>query len=214
MVAWGGDLEPETLLLAYRKGIFPWPAPADDYPLLWFSPDPRAILDFNDLHIPASLVRARKKASFRFTIDQAFEQVIEACASTPRPGQDGTWITEEMKDAYLRFHKLGYAHSVEAWAREKDTLVGGIYGVAVDGVFSAESMFYRKPNASKLALLFLVEHLSKQGLGWMDIQMLTPHLKALGAKEISRAEFLKKWSREQASKKALFPDSPYQPALK
>ncbi len=191
VVAVGGDLHPDSLKLAYSQGIFPWPH--EDYPLLWFSPDPRAVLEFKDLHIPRSLAKARRRAldgSCRFTIDRAFPEVIELCSRVPRAGQGGTWITPEMKDAYLKTHKLGRAHSVELW--REDLLVGGIYGVDAGGAFAGESMFHLEPNASKLALLHLVEHLRERGLEWIDIQMLTPHMESLGAKEIAREEFLKK----------------------
>jgi leucyl/phenylalanyl-tRNA---protein transferase len=191
VVAVGGDLHPDSLRLAYRSGIFPWPH--EDYPLLWFSPDPRAILDFADLHVPRSLAKARRRAldsGCRFTLDQAFAEVIELCGQVPRAGQSGTWITPEMKEAYVRLHRLGHAHSVELW--REDLLIGGIYGVDAGGAFAGESMFHVEPNASKLALLHLVEHLRERGLDWLDIQMLTPHMEALGAKEIPRDRFLER----------------------
>ncbi|HUP57334.1 MAG TPA: leucyl/phenylalanyl-tRNA--protein transferase [Bdellovibrionota bacterium] len=191
VVAVGGDLHPDSLRLAYRSGIFPWPH--EDYPLLWFSPDPRAILDFADLHVPRSLAKAKRRAQdsgCRFTLDQAFAEVIELCGQVPRAGQSGTWITPEMKEAYVRLHRLGHAHSVELW--REDLLIGGIYGVDAGGAFAGESMFHVEPNASKLALLHLVEHLRERGLDWLDIQMLTPHMEALGAKEIPRDRFLER----------------------
>jgi leucyl/phenylalanyl-tRNA--protein transferase len=188
IVAVGGNLHPQTLLAAYRRGIFPWPA--DGYPMLWFSPPERAILELADLHVPRSLVRAKRQSSLELTIDRAFPQVIRSCAETTRPDQDGTWITTEVIIAYIRFHQLGHAHSIEAWRDGR--LVGGVYGVDVDGAFAAESMFYREPNASKLALLHLVDHLRARGLDWLDIQVVTPHMERLGAKEISREEFLRK----------------------
>lgn len=198
-MAFGGDLHPESLRLAYRQGIFPWPMETPGgkpLPLTWFSPNPRAILDFSELHIPRSLERARKRCTWRFTQNQAFEAVIRACARTPRPGQKGTWINSEMLQAYVRFHHEGCAHSVEVW--EGETLVGGIYGVDVDGAFAGESMFHLQPNASKLALLHLVDLLRQCGREWMDIQMMTPHLESLGAREISRDEFLEKLARAHA----------------
>jgi leucyl/phenylalanyl-tRNA--protein transferase len=188
IVAVGGDLHPDSLLMAYRLGIFPWPV--EGLPLLWFCPDQRAILEFTELHVPRSLARARRQSQLRFSIDEAFPEVIRACAGAPRPEQDGTWITREVITAYIRFHRLGYAHSVEAWDGQR--LVGGIYGVEIDGAFAAESMFYREPNASKLALLRLVEHLQARGLDWLDVQVMTPHMARLGAKEIEREEFLEK----------------------
>ncbi len=186
IVALGGDLEPESLLLAYRSGLFPWPI--DGLPLAWFCPPERAILEFGQIHIPRSLKKAIRTTLFRLTLNRAFQQVILACADAPRPGQEGTWITPEMLRAYSRFHELGYAHSVEVW--QDQTLMGGIYGVLVNGVFSAESMFHRAPNASKIALLHLVKFLQAQGLTWMDIQVMTPHMEKLGAKVISRDDFL------------------------
>lgn len=201
IVAIGGDLHPQSLLLAYRQGIFPWPV--EGLPLLWFCPAQRAILGFAALHVPRSLARARRRSTLRFTIDAAFPAVIRACASTPRPRQDGTWITPQILAAYTRLHRLSIAHSVEAWRR--DGLVGGVYGVDVDGAFAAESMFYEEPDASKLALLHLVEHLRSRGLDWLDVQVLTPHLARLGATAIRRDEFLEKLRDTRARGLRLFP---------
>ena len=201
ILAVGGDLHPETLRLAYRQGIFPWPV--EGLPLLWFSPPERAVLEFRDLHVPRSLARARRRARLHFSIDRAFAEVIGACAEMTRPGQDGTWITPQMRAAYVRLHRLGVAHSAEAW--DAGRLVGGVYGVDVDGAFAAESMFYRQPDASKLALLHLIEHLRDRGLDWIDIQVLTPHLARLGAKTISREEFLGRLLRTHARGLRLFP---------
>ncbi|MDX1932027.1 MAG: leucyl/phenylalanyl-tRNA--protein transferase [Capsulimonadales bacterium] len=201
IVAVGGDLRPETLLTAYRAGIFPWPH--EGYPLLWFCPERRAILDFSELHIPESLAKARRKTSLTFSIDTAFEQVIHSCRSTPRPDQDGTWITPRMKAAYLELHRLGYAHSVEV-RNEANELVGGLYGVSVDGVYSGESMFHRVSNASKLALLHLIDHLRDRGADFIDIQQLTPHMAALGAREIPREAFLDRWKAARARGLTLF----------
>jgi leucyl/phenylalanyl-tRNA--protein transferase len=188
LVAVGGRLTPRTVLRAYQQGVFPWPVPG--LPMLWFSPRERAILEFERLHVPRSLRRARRQTTLRFTIDRAFPAVIEGCAKAVRPGQDGTWITPEVIVTYTQLHRLGVAHSVEAWRGNE--LVGGVYGVDIDGAFAAESMFYREPNASKLALLFLVDHLRSRGLDWMDIQTMTPHMARLGARVISREEFLAK----------------------
>jgi leucyl/phenylalanyl-tRNA---protein transferase len=190
-VAAGGDLHPESLIRAYRSGIFPWPHPG--LPLLWFSPPRRAVLEFQDLHIARSLAQARRRLPFETTIDAAFRRVITSCARSLRPGQGGTWITPRMIAGYCRLHRLGRAHSVEVW--EAGRLVGGIYGVDANGAFSGESMFYSKPYASKLALLRLIEHLKSRGLEWLDIQVMTPHMKAMGAKEIPREEFLTKLAR-------------------
>lgn len=200
LVAIGGDLHPETLLLAYRSGIFPWPV--EDLPMLWFSPPQRALLQFDELHLSRSLRRALRQSSFVLTFDRAFERVIRACADVPRPGQEGTWITPPMLKAYVGLHQLGIAHSVEAWNGSE--LVGGLYGVAVDGMFAAESMFYRLPNASKMALLHLVEHLRGCGLDWIDIQMMTPHMRRLGAVSIPRAQFLEKLAATRARRLRLF----------
>ena len=199
----GGQLNAANLLRAYRRGIFPWPI--DDWPLTWFCPEERAILEFRDLHVPRSLARIRKQASFRFTIDQNFRGVIEACARARRAGEDGTWITPEMIRAYCDLHGSGHAHSVEAW--EGDELVGGLYGVDAGGAFAGESMFFLRPNASKLALLHLIEHLATRGLDWIDIQVMTPHMEALGAKLISRDRFLEKLARALARNLELFGSS-------
>jgi leucyl/phenylalanyl-tRNA--protein transferase len=186
IVAIGGDLHPQSILTAYRQGIFPWPV--EKLPLLWFSPPERGVLEFADLHVPRSLRAAQRRANFHFTIDRAFAAVIAACADTPRPEQHGTWITPAVVAAYTRLNRMGIAHSVEAW--HGDRLVGGVYGVDIDGAFAAESMFYAESNASKLALLHLVEHLAAVGLDWIDIQTLTPHMERLGAKAVGREAFL------------------------
>ena len=203
ILAVGGDLHPQSLLLAYRQGIFPWPM--DGVPLAWFCPPERGIVEFSEIHIPRSLTAVQKRAPYRLTIDRAFESVIRSCAALPRPGQDGTWITDEMVEAYTTFHRIGHAHSVEAWLG--DELVGGMYGVDVDGAFAGESMFYLKPNASKLVLLYLFDHLKKRGLDWMDIQVLTPHMEALGAKLIPRDLFLDRLAQTRKRGLRLF-DSP------
>lgn len=201
VVAVGGDLHPDSLLLAYRHGIFPWPV--EGLPLLWFCPAERGVLEFARLHVPRSLARARKRTTLRFTIDAAFVQVIRACANTPRPGQEGTWITPQIVAAYTRLHRLGIAHSVEAWNGTR--LVAGVYGVDIDGAFAAESMFYSEPNASKLALLHLIDHLRSRGLDWLDTQVLTPHVTRLGARAMPRDEFLEKLRRTRARGLHLFP---------
>jgi len=200
IVGVGGRLDPETLVRAYRRGIFPWPV--EGLPLLWFCPRERAILEFSRLHVGRSLARARRQSGLRFTVDAAFGAVIRACAATPRPGQDGTWITEEIESAYTRLHALGIAHSVEAW-RGRD-LVAGVYGVVVDGAFAAESMFHREANASKLALLHLVDHLAAAGLDWIDIQVMTPHLARLGAHVVPRKQFISRLARTRERGLSLF----------
>ena len=201
LVAVGGNLLPETLLAAYRRGIFPWPI--ESWPLTWFSPQERAILVFDEMHIARSLARERRRTRLRFTIDQDFRGVIESCARAVRPHEEGTWITRAMIEAYCELHGRGAAHSVEAW--EGEELVGGIYGVDAGGAFAGESMFYLKPNASKLALLRLVEHLSARGLAWLDIQVMTPHMHALGAKLVGRDEFLDRLAAELSRGRVLFP---------
>ncbi len=189
VVGIGDDLAPETLRWAYGHGIFPWPM--DSMPLLWFCPPARAVLEFDTLHVPHRLARQRRRCPYTFTLDTAFDQVLDACRRAPRPGQSGTWITPALQQAFSRFHQTGDAHSVEAWNAEGQ-LVGGLYGVASGGAFGGESMFHLAPNASKLALLFLIDYLGAQGVRWMDIQMMTPHMEVLGAVHIPRALFLDK----------------------
>lgn len=186
IIAIGEDLNIETLRDAYRHGIFPWPH--DELPLPWFSPRRRTVIFFDELHVGRSLRRTVKRAPFQFSIDRAFERVIAACAAVPRREGEGTWIGPEIIRAYTRLHKAGEAHSVEAW--EGDELVGGLYGVDSGGVFTGESMFHDRPDAPKLALLHLVGHLSARGATWLDCQIMTPHMRALGAREIPRARFL------------------------
>lgn len=188
LVAVGGDLREDTLLEAYASGIFPWPQRGA--PLLWHSPDPRGVLDFDDLVVPRSLRRQMRRGGFRFTADQAFPAVIRACAHTPRAGQSGTWITAPMTRAYERLHALGYAHSVECWQGPR--LVGGLYGVDVAGVFSGESMFHAESGASKACLVETVRRLKALGRSWMDVQMVTPVTGMLGAREVPRREFLRR----------------------
>jgi leucyl/phenylalanyl-tRNA---protein transferase len=185
IIAIGEDLSPETLREAYRHGIFPWPH--HELPLPWFSPRRRAVLFFDELHVGRSLRRSEKRAPFRFTIDRAFDDVIRACASVAREDQ-GTWIGPEIIRAYGRLHRDGDAHSVEAW--DGDELVGGLYGVDSGGVFTGESMFHLRPDASKLALLHMIGHLRERGATFLDCQIMTPHMRALGAREIPRARFL------------------------
>lgn len=189
IVGIGGDLDIESLRLAYRQGIFPWPI--EGMPLPWFCPHQRGILEFSALHVPRSLSRALRKSSWTYSIDRDFKNVIESCAEQHQP----TWITPEMLDAYLALYRAGFAHSIEV--REGDQIVGGIYGVDCDGAFACESMFYLKPNASKAALLHLIEHLRARGLDWIDIQMVTPHMEALGAREVTRDVFLDRLSATQ-----------------
>lgn len=182
----GGDLSPQRLLAAYRAGIFPWFSAGD--PLLWWSPDPRMVLFPHEFRISRSLRRTLRSGRFEVRLDTAFAEVIGACAETPRPGQDGTWITQAMQDAYRRLFELGFAHSVETWL--DDQLVGGLYGIAIGRMFYGESMFSRQSDASKVATAHLARHLAAKGFGMIDCQMNTPHLASLGAREIPRSEFL------------------------
>lgn len=200
IIGFGGDLSIENLRRAYRNGIFPWHI--DGLPLPWFCPEKRAILEFDELHIPKSLRKAWRKTEFEFTIDRDFRAVIENCSIVERKHETGTWITPEFIEAYTEFHRTGDAHSVEVW--EDETLVGGLYGIDAGGVFCGESMFHRRSNASKLALLFLIEHLETRGATWIDIQVMTPHFEVLGAKEIKRNEFLDKLEKTQAENLRLF----------
>jgi len=185
IVAFGGDLSPSRLLLAYRSGIFPWYSVGD--PILWWSPDPRLVLNLDDFIVRKSLRKRLKHFEIRF--NTAFGEVIRACASTPRPGQEGSWILPEMIEAYEVLHAMGYAHSVEAW--QEGRLVGGLYGVEVGGMFCGESMFAHVSDASKAAFAALVEHLKVRGSEMIDAQVPTEHLKSLGAVEITRDDFLK-----------------------
>jgi leucyl/phenylalanyl-tRNA---protein transferase len=187
LIAVGGDLSSERLLEAYRLGIFPWYS--EDQPILWWSPDPRFVLELEDFHVSRSLHKTLRKRIFQVTLDRAFEEVITACAAVPREGQNGTWITPEMQEAYIHLHGLGYAHSVETWL--EGDLVGGLYGVSLGKGFFGESMFHRKTDASKVALTVLVEKLKSWKFHFIDAQMSTDHMKSLGAKEISRRIFLK-----------------------
>ena len=188
LLAVGGDLSSERLLEAYRLGIFPWYS--GDEPILWWSPDPRLVLDLGDFKISRSLRKTLNKEIFDVTFDRAFGDVIRACALAPRDGQRGTWITDDMQEAYVRLHKLGYAHSVESWFDGK--LAGGLYGVSLGKAFFGESMFHRTADASKVALAALVERLKLWKFHFIDAQMTTPHLLRLGAKELPRRVFLKR----------------------
>ncbi len=201
VVAFGTPLTVNNVREAYLKGIFPWHT--DNIPLPWHCPEWRAVLDFNDLRIPRSLQKARRNTSLTFTIDHDFDAVMSECALARRPRQGGTWITSEFEQVFGQLHRDGMAHSVEAWD-DNGVLVGGLYGVDAGGVFCGESMFYRKDNASKLALLFLIDHLKARGSTWLDSQVMTPHFEALGAKEIGRKEFLAKLRKTQDAKLTLF----------
>lgn len=187
LVGVGGDLEPGTVLAAYRHGLFPMPLGGRG-PLGWWSPDPRAVVPLDGLRRPRSLRRSVRRYEVR--VDTAFEQVVEACGDPQRPHG---WITPEIRAAYTRLHRLGWAHSVEAWSLDDGQLAGGLYGVAIGGLFAGESMFHRRSDASKVALVGLVDLLRAAGdpsRRVLDVQWLTPHLASLGAVEVSRASYV------------------------
>jgi len=186
LLAVGGDLSPDRLLLAYAMGIFPWYN--EGQPILWHSPDPRLVLQTCELHVSRSLERTLRRGAFRITFDAAFGRVVDACAAAGRPGQQGTWITGEMRRAYKRLHRLGYAHSAEAW--QGNRLAGGLYGICLGGAFFGESMFAREPDASKAAFVSLVRQLQRWGIALIDCQLATEHLERFGAREWPRAQFL------------------------
>lgn len=188
LLAVGGDLEPERLLAAYRAGIFPWPLLGSGGPMLWFSPDPRLVLYPERFRTSRSLRRELRREPFEVAIDTRFREVIVACAGNPRPGQRGTWITGPLIDAFERLHRLGHAHSVECL--QDGELVGGLYGVSVGGAFFGESMFTRRSNASKIALVRLVRCLEQWGYAFVDCQQVTGHMLRFGAEEIPRSRFL------------------------
>lgn len=187
LLAIGGDLSPERLLQAYSHGIFPWYS--DDSPILWWSPDPRAVLFPENFKVSKSFRQIINAKKFSITFDNEFSNVMRHCAFIPREGQEGTWITDEMIDAYHVMHELGYAHSVEAYASGK--LVGGLYGISIGKVFFGESMFHTMSDASKIALYYLVGRLKFNGFRLIDVQQKTRHLTSLGATMISRGEFMK-----------------------
>ncbi len=186
IVAWDGDLNPSRLLLAYRNGIFPWYSA--NGPILWWSPNPRLIMELDDFKLSKSLKKSMKKFTYKF--DTAFEQVMVECSKIPRGNQDGTWIQDDIIEAYTNLHGMGVAHSVESYYDGE--LVGGLYGLVVGGVFCGESMFAKKSDASKSAYAVLVKHLKYWGYSFIDCQVPTEHLKSLGAKEVAREFFLEK----------------------
>ena len=186
LLAVGGDLSPERLLLAYQNGIFPWFD--NDSIILWWSPDPRMVLFPNEIKVSKSMKKVIRNKQFRLTKNTCFEKVLEYCSSVPREGQDGTWITETMKTAYIKLHKNGIAQSYEVW--EEDKLVGGLYGVDLGHVFCGESMFSLASNASKFAFIKLAEELLLKEYKVIDCQLHTDHLASMGAKEIARKDFM------------------------
>jgi leucyl/phenylalanyl-tRNA--protein transferase len=187
LIAVGGDLSPERLLEAYRRGIFPWPD-RERGPLPWFCPDPRFVLYPSELRVSRSLRQRARSGRYEVRLDTAFADVVAACAAAPRPGQRGTWITRAMAAAYADLHALGWAHSAESWRGGR--LVGGVYGVALGGAFFGESMFHRETDASKVALVALVGQLRRWGFRLVDCQMPTDHLARFGARAVPRARFL------------------------
>jgi leucyl/phenylalanyl-tRNA--protein transferase len=192
LLAVGGDLSPERLLLAYKNGIFPWFN--EESLILWWSPDPRMVLFPEQIKVSKSMRKVLRDQTFRLTQNTCFERVMEYCATVKREQQEGTWITEEMRDAYLSLHDRGIAKSYEVW--EDDTLVGGLYGVDLGTIFCGESMFSLKTNASKFAFIKLAEDLKERNYQLIDCQLYTDHLASLGAEEIPRKEFLKLLKRQ------------------
>ncbi len=186
ILAFGGDLQPERLMLAYRNGIFPWYNEGE--PIIWYSPDDRMVLFPKELKISKSMRQIMRNNTFRITSNIAFEQVIDQCQNSPRKDQLGTWITNDMRNAYLKLHKLGFAKSIEVW--NGDDLVGGLYGIDLGHVFCGESMFSTASNASKLAFIYLVQKLEKENYNLIDCQVYTEHLESLGAREIGREAFM------------------------
>jgi leucyl/phenylalanyl-tRNA---protein transferase len=184
LVAVGGDLKPGTLILAYRNGIFPWTT----HPITWWSPDPRTIIPLGGLHVSRSLRKVLRSSRFSTTFDQAFRRVMEGCAAS-RPGRVETWITPQFITAYTRLHELGYAHSVEVWHGQD--MAGGLYGVSIGGLFAGESMFSEEENASKVALVSMQEKLESRSFALFDVQLMTAHLRSMGAVEIPRPQYLR-----------------------
>lgn len=192
LLAVGGDLSPKRLLLAYRSGIFPW---YEGEHILWWSPDPRFVLFPEELKVSKSMKQLFKQKKFEFTIDRDFRQVITHCKSIRRRGQHSTWITDEVREAYVNMHELGFAHSAEAWMNGE--LVGGLYGIRLGNVFFGESMFSKESNASKFAFLKYVQYLHAEGVSLIDCQVYTEHLESLGARMIPRKDFVKLLERLQ-----------------
>jgi leucyl/phenylalanyl-tRNA---protein transferase len=186
LLAVGGDLTPRRLLAAYTRGIFPWYS--EGQPILWHSPDPRFVLEPSKIHVPKSLAKTRKRAVYEVRYDTAFEAVIDGCGEAYRPGQRGTWITDEMRDAYVELHRLGFAHSIESWA--EGALQGGLYGVSLGAAFFGESMFAKAADASKVAFVALAERLTGWGFALLDCQVETEHLMRFGAEHWPREQFL------------------------
>ncbi len=210
LVGVGGNLSPGMLISAYAQGIFPWFNEGEE--ILWWSLDPRFVLYHDNLKVSKSMRKILKKGTFLLTVDRDFEAVMRGCSVVPREGQDGTWISEDMIAAYTGLHKLGFAHSVEVW--EEDELAGGLYGLSLGSAFFGESMFARKSNASKAALIGLSSYLREKGFAFIDCQQHTPHLGSLGACDVSRDRFLRELKTslqvptQRGSWSVLFPDFP------
>lgn len=185
LLAWGGDLLPERLVSAYARGIFPW---YQEDPILWFSPDPRAVLLPDELVVGRTLAKNLRRRRYEVRVDSAFEQVVRACREAPRSGQDGTWITDELMAGFVRLHELGFSHSFEAW--QGDELVGGVYGMSLGAAFFGESMFASRSDASKVALVALVRQIGAWGFHFLDCQVANPHTLNMGAREWPREDFL------------------------
>jgi len=202
VVAIGGDASPERLALAYSLGIFPWPH--RELPLLWFSPDPRFVLTFDQVHVGRSLRKRIRSQPYAIHTDTAFDAIMQGCAQSPRPGQDGTWITDDLRRGFTALHERGIAHSIEAYD-ERGELVGGLYGVALGRAFCGESMFARAPDASKIAMVTLLGNLLHWGFHFVDCQVYTDHLARFGAMEWPRRKFLQALSRALSQPPVLGP---------
>ena len=185
LLAYGGDLTPARLLSAYARGIFPW---YEEDPILWFSPDPRMVLRSGELHVNRTLAKNLRRERYEVRVDTAFEAVVRRCSEVPRPGQDGTWITDDLRAGFVQLHELGLAHSFESW--QGGQLVGGVYGLSLGAAFFGESMFAAKSDASKVAFVALARQIEAWGFHFIDCQVHTPHTEALGATEWPREEFL------------------------
>lgn len=199
LIGVGGELSPELLIRAYSEGVFPWFSVGD--PVLWWSPDPRAIIELDELHVPRRLARTIRSGKFQITVNRCFTDVMRACGDSRT---EGTWITPDMLRGYTDLHRRGYAHSLEVWTG--DRLAGGIYGVAIGGLFAGESMFHTVTDASKVALVALVERLKRQGFMLFDVQMTTGHTERLGAKNIPRSDYLHRVADAVAMVDVQFPD--------
>jgi leucyl/phenylalanyl-tRNA--protein transferase len=198
LVAIGGDLEVDTLITAYHQGIFPWPISLD-YPLAWFSPDPRGIIELGEVHLSKSFTKFLKKNPYQVTFNQAFDKVIDQCARTYRKNQPSTWITPDIIEGYEKLFKQELAYSVEIW--QDSELIAGLYGVCMGDFVSGESMFTKEDNASKYALYSLILRLKDKGIHWLDTQMVTPVVEGFGGKYISRPEFLQMLSKKDWTRK-------------